>query len=160
MSTKLLGPFLDDKAVLATLYQRTTSAVSLAALDCNWADDDNADEEKNYFNLWAAVSFYETTDRVFLQGARFSNWNIEYELKLASTEKSMGLYRLSLDNAGEFPNEFVLRLDRETGECIYDNNNFRNYFIERGKGHFATAISCDGNVFSFESIINVKIANI
>jgi hypothetical protein len=158
MTNKLLGPFLDDKAVLAT-FQRTTAAVSLVALDCNWTDDGNTNEEKDYFNLWAAVSFYETTDRVFLQGARFSNWNVEYELKLASTEKSIGLYRLSLDNAGEFPNEFVLRLERETGECIYDNNNFRNYFIERGKGHFATAISCEGNVFSFESIINVKIAS-
>ncbi|GBU26373.1 hypothetical protein R83H12_03069 [Fibrobacteria bacterium R8-3-H12] len=159
MNNKLFGPFLDDKAVLATLHQHTAAVISLAALDCNWADDGNEGIEKDYFNLWAAVSFYETTDRVFLQGARFSNWNIEYELKLVSKEKSMGLYRLSLDNAGEFPNEFVLRLERETGECIYDNNNFRNYFIERGKGHFATAISSEGNVFSFESIIPVNITS-
>jgi len=159
MNTKLFGPFLDDKAVLATVHQYTTAIVSLAALDCNWTDDGNEDGEKDYFNLWAAVSFYEKTDRVFLQGARFSNWNIEYELKLVSTEKNIGLYRLSLNNANEFPNEFVLRLERETGEYIYDNNNFRNYFIERGKGHFATAISSEDGVFSFESIIPVKIAS-
>jgi len=159
MNTKLLGPFLDNKAVLATLHQHTTAIVYLAALDCNWTDDGNDASEKDYFNLWAAVSFYETTDRVFLQGARFSNWNIEYELKLASTEKNIGLYSLSLNNANEFPTEFVLRLERETGECIYDNNNFRNYYIERGKGHFATAISCEGNVFSFESIIPLSVIN-
>jgi len=159
MNTEFFGPFLDDKAVLATLNQRTAAAVSLAALDCNWTDDDNANDEKDYFNLWASVSFYEKTDRVFLQGARFSNWNIEYELKFVSKEKNTGLYRLSLNNAGEFPNEFVLRLERETGEYVYDNNNYRNYYIERGKGHFATAISCGGNVFSFESIIPVKIAS-
>jgi len=159
MNTKLFGPFLDDKAVLATLNQHAAAVVSLAALDCNWTDDGNVSGEKDYFNLWAVVSFYEKTDRVFLQGARFSNWNIEYELRLASTEKNIGLYRMSLNNANEFPNEFVLRLERETGEYIYDNNNFRNYFIERGKGHFATAISFDGCVYSFESIIPVKIAS-
>jgi len=159
MNTELFGPFLDDKAVLAALHQHAAAAVALAALDCNWPDDDNADKEKDYFNLWASVSFYEKTDRVFLQGARFSNWNIEYELRLVSTEKNIGLYRLSLNSAGEFPNEFVLRLERETGECIYDNNNYRNYYIERGKGHFATAISLEGKVFSFESIIPVKIAS-
>jgi hypothetical protein len=159
MNTKHLGPFLNDKAVLATLHQHTAAVVSLAALDCNWTDDSNANGEKDYFNLWAAVSFYEKTDRVFLQGARFSNWNVEYELKLASKDNNIGLYRLSLNNANEFPNEFVLRLERETGEYIYDNNNFRNYYIERGKGHFATAISYDGSVFFFESIIQVKIAS-
>ena len=159
MSTRLFGPFLDNEAVLATLHQHTAAVVSLAALDCNWTDDGNASGEKDYFNLWAAVSFYETTDRVFLQGGRFSNWNIEYELKLVSTEKNIGLYRLSLNNANEFPNEFVLRLERETGEYVYDNNNYRNYYIERGKGHFATAISCEGNVFSFETIIPVKVIN-
>jgi len=159
MNTKLFGPFLDDKAVLATFQQHTAAAVSLAALDCNWTDDGNMSGEKDYFNLWAVVSFYEKTDRVFLQGARFSNWNIEYELKLVSTEKNIGLYRLSLNNASEFPNEFVLRLERETGECIYDNNNLRNYYIERGRGHFATAVSLDGNIFSFESIIPIKVLN-
>jgi len=157
MSTELFGPFLDNKAVLATLHQHTAAIVSLAALDCNWTDESNSSSDKDYFNLWAAVSFYEKTDRVFLQGARFSNWNIEYELKLVGKEKNMGLYSLSLNNANDFPNEFVLRLERETGEYIYDNNNYRNYFIERGKGHFATAISFGGGVFSFESIINMNI---
>ena len=159
MSTKLFGPFLDDKAVLATVHQYTTAIVSLAALDCNWTDDGGENGEKDYFNLWAAVSFYEKTDRVFLQGGRFSNWNVEYELKLVSTEKNIGLYRISLNSASEFPNEFVIRLERENGECIYDNNNLRNYYIERGRGHFATAISQDGNVFSFESIVPIKVIN-
>jgi len=158
MTTELLGPFLNDKAVLATLRQGAASIVSLAALDCNWTDDGNSNGEKDYFNVWAAVSFYEKTDKVFLQGARFSNWNIEYELRFVGKEKNLGLYSISLDNAGDFPNEFVIRLERETGEYIYDNNNFRNYFIERGKGHFATAISFGGKVFSFESIINMNIA--
>jgi len=159
MSNKLLGPFLDNEAVLATLNQHTVAVLYLAALDCNWTDNSKASGEKDYFNLWAAVSFYEKSDRVFLQAARSSNWNIEHELKLVSTEKNIGLYRLSLENVSEFPNEFVLRLERETGECIYDNNNYRNYYIERGKGHFATAISHDGNVFSFESIIPLKVIN-
>jgi len=159
MNTELLGPFLDDKAVLATIHQHTAAIVSLAALDCNWTDENNASDDKDYFNLWAAVSFYEKTDRVFLQGARFSNWNIEYELKFVSKEKNVGLYRLSLNNANDFPNEFVLRLERETGEYIYDNNNYRNYYIERGKGHFATAISKGNSVFSFESIIPIKVIN-
>jgi hypothetical protein len=157
MGIKNFGPFLSDEVVLAIARQRIAGVVSLAALDCNWTDGNS--DEKDYFNLWAVVSFYEKKDRVFLHGARFSNWNFEYEMKLAGKEKNIGLYRLSLDNVNDFPNEFVLRLERETGEQIYDNNNFRNYYIEHSKGHFATAISCDNNIFSFESIIPMRIVN-
>ena len=159
MNNKNFGSFLTDEAVLEITQQHIPGVVSLVAFDCNWTDGNDASGEKDYFNLWAAVSFHEKKDRIFLHGARFSNWNIEYEMKLIGKVENTGVYRLSLNNVNEFPNEFVIRLERETGEQIYDNNNFRNYYIEHSKGRFTTAIAHKGSIFSFESIIPVKIIN-
>ncbi|MCL2284247.1 MAG: hypothetical protein FWC26_13100 [Fibromonadales bacterium] len=147
------GPLLNDEAVLKIAQQRSTGVVSLAALDCNWT----ANAEKNYFNIWAAVSFHQRKDRMFLQGGRFCNWNLEYEMKLVCTEKNMSLYSLSLNNRNEFPNEFVIRLDRESGEHLYDNNDYLNYSIEHSQGRFATAIAQGSKVFSFDTIVPIKI---
>lgn len=161
MAEKNFGPFLGDEDVWAIAKQRMSGAVSLAALDCNWTGSAKVPGEKDYFNIWAVVSFPEKKDRVFLHGARFSTWNLEIEMKLVGTVKNVGLYRLSLENPNEFPNEFVLLLKREeTGEEIYDNNNYRNYYIEHSKGHFATAVSHGGSVFSFDSIIPVKVIHV
>ncbi len=158
MGNKNFGPFLSDNDVWAIVHQRNTSAiVYLAALDCNWVGENRAEGENDYFNMWVAVSFYEEKDMVFLHGARFCNWNLEYKMKLVGTENNVGLFRLSLNNPEEFPNEFVIRLERENGEHIYDNNNYRNYYIEHNKGLFASAVSQAGNVFSFETIIPVKV---
>jgi hypothetical protein len=153
---EVLGPFLADEDVLAIAMQHTRSTVYLAALDCNWAGKNKSGGEEDYLNIWAAVSFYEESDKVFMQGARFSTWNLEYEMKLVSSEKNLGLYRLSLQNPEEFPNEFVIRLERESGEQLYDNNNYRNYYIDHDKGHFATAVSNKSGVLYFDSIIPIK----
>jgi hypothetical protein len=150
------GPFLDDAAVTEIVQQNAFETLSMAALDCNWVSGG----EKNYFNLWAAVKFYEKKDKVFLHGARFCNWNLEYEMKFVCAVENTGIYRLSLNNPEEFPNEFVMHLKRESGEHIYDNNNYRNFFIEHDKGHFATAIAHNGNVFYFGTIIPIKIITI
>jgi len=138
---------------LKIMLQRNIDTMSLIALDCNWT----ADSEKNYFNVWAAVSFHQRKDRLFLHGARFCNWSLEYEMEPVITVDNMNLYRLSLNKPSEFPNEFVLRLDRETGEQIYDNNDYRNYSIEHDQGHFVSAILQSTGIFSFETIIPVKI---
>jgi len=151
----VFGPFLDDEAVLKIVQQRTTGVVSLAAFDCNWTQD----SEKNYFNVWAVVSFCENKDRVFLHGGRFCHWNLEYEMELVNTVKNIGLFRLSLDNNETFPNEFVIRLEREFGEHIYDNNNYRNFSIEHGKGHCVSAIACGTEIYSFDSIIPIQVIN-
>jgi hypothetical protein len=153
---EVFGPFLADEDVLAIAHQHTHGTVYLAALDCNWIGKNKADGEEDYFNVWAAVSFHEEKDKVFLHGARFSNWNVEWEMEFIVSEKNLGLYRLSLTNPEEFPNEFVIRLERETGERIYDNNQYRNYFIAHDKGHFATGISTKPNIFYFDSIIPLK----
>ncbi len=152
-----LGPFLDDEAVLKIARQRIAGTLSLAALDCNWTGKNRVGGEKDYFNAWAAVSFYEKEDKVFLHGARFSNWDLEYEMELVSTAENLGLFRLSLDNPDKFPNEFVIRLEREAGELIYDNNNYRNFYIEHNKGHFATAIAQGGSIYFFETITPIHI---
>jgi hypothetical protein len=158
MENKNFGPFLGDKDVWAIVRKRNTSAIMyLTAFDCYWTGENKANGEKDYFNIWVAVSFYEKKDRVFLHGARFSNWSLEYEMKQVGTENNIGLFRLALDNSNEFPNEFVIRLERESGEHIYDNNNYRNYYIEHGKGLFASAVAQNGSVFSFETIIPVKV---
>jgi len=143
-----LGPFLNDEDALAIAQQHASGVIRLAALDCKWTE---------YFNLWAAVSFYEKEDKVFLHGARFSNWNLGYEMELVGTEKNLGLYRISLTNPEQFPNEFVIRLERENGEHFYDNNDYRNYYIDHSKGHFTTAISNKGSILSFDSITPIKI---
>jgi hypothetical protein len=153
------GPFLADEDVFAIARQHARGTVYMAALDCNWTGKNKAEGEKDYFNIWVAVSFHEEKDKVFLHGARFSTWNLEYEMKLASTEKNLGIYRLSLDNPEEFPNEFVVRLERESGEILYDNNNFRNYYIEHDKGHFATGISTQNSTLAFNSITPILVIN-
>jgi len=151
----VFGPFLDDEAVLKIAQQRTTEVVSLAAFDCNWTPD----AEKNYFNVWAAVSFCGSKDKVFLHGGRFCHWNLEYEMEQVGMVKNMGLFRLSLDNKETFPNEFVIRLEREFGEHIYDNNNFRNFSIEHDKGHCVSAIAFGTGIYSFNSIIPIQVIN-
>jgi hypothetical protein len=157
LKNEAFGPFLDDEAILKIAGQRIDGTVSLVALDCNWTGKNKASNEKDYFNVWAAVSFYQGKDKVFLNGARFSNWDLEREMELVGTVENLGLFRLSLNNPNEFPNEFVIRLERETGEQIYDNNNFRNFYIEHNKGHFATAIAQGGSIFSFEKITPIHI---
>jgi len=157
LKKEALGPFLDDEAVLKIARQSIAGTVFLAALDCNWTGKNKISDEKDYFNVWAAVSFYQKKDKVLLHGARYSNWNLEYEMELVNTVENLGLFRLSLSNPNEFPNEFVILLERETGEQIYDNNNFRNYYIEHNKGHFATAIAQGDSVFSFEAITPINI---
>jgi hypothetical protein len=157
MKNNQFGPFLSDKAVLAIVQQSTIGPVALAALDCNWTDRGKTSEAADYFNIWAAVRFHEKEDRVFLHGARFSNWTVEHEMKFACSAGNIGLYSLSLDNQDHFPNEFVIRLEREAGEQIYDNNDYRNYYVEHSKGYFATAISQDGCIFSFDSIVPIKV---
>jgi hypothetical protein len=158
MENENFGPFLSDKDVWAMVKQ-PAGTVFLAALDCNWTGENRVSGEKDYFNMWVAVNFCEEKDKVFLHGARFSNWNLEYELKPLGIKNNTGLFRLALDNPNEFPNEFVIRLERESGEQIYDNNNYRNFSIEHSKGHFASAISQGGNVLSFETIIPIKVIN-
>jgi hypothetical protein len=157
MENKHFGPFLTDEAVLAIACKRAIGSVSLAALDCNWTGQNKVQGEKDYFDIWAAVSFFDENDRVFLHGARFSNWNLEYEMNLVLTSENMGLYRLALDNPNEFPNEFVIRLVKETGEELYDNNNYRNYSIEHNNGHFATAIKRHSSIIVFDSITPIEI---
>ena len=153
LKNEVLGPFLDDDDVLKIAQHRMVGPVSLAAFDCNWTTS----PEKNYFNVWAVVSFHQRTDKVFLQGGRFCHWNMEYEMKLVSTKNNVSLYRLSLHNADDFPNEFVLRLERENGEHIYDNNNYSNFSIEHSQGHSMSAIAQGAGIFSFESIISAKV---
>jgi len=148
-----VGPFLDDAAALKIAQHRTGGVVYLAALDCNWAED----AAKNYFNIWVAVSFHQNNDRVFLHGAKFCNWNLDYEMKLVNTVNNMSLYRLSLNKSGEFPDEFVIRLERESGEHIYDNNDYVNYSIEYSRGHLATAIALDSAIVSYETITPFKV---
>ena len=157
LKKEALGPFLDDEDILKIAGQCITGTVFLVALDCNWVGKNRVSGEKDYFNVWAAVSFYQGKDKVFLNGARFSNWDLEREMELVGTVENLGLFRLSLNNPNEFPNEFVIRLERETGEQIYDNNNFRNFCIEHGKGHFATAIAQGDSIFSFETITPIHI---
>ncbi|MDR1829939.1 MAG: hypothetical protein LBQ76_04125 [Candidatus Fibromonas sp.] len=157
LKKEALGPFLDDEAVLKIARQRIAGTVFLAALDCNWTGKNRVNDEKDYLNVWVAVSFYQRKDKVFLHGARFSNWTLEHEMELVSTVENLGLFRLSLNNPDVFPNEFVIRLERETGEQIYDNNNFRNFYIEHNKGHFATAIAQGDSIFSFETITPIHI---
>ena len=152
-----LGPFLDDEAILKIAKQRITGTVFFVALDCNWVGKNRVSGEKDYFNIWAAVSFYQGKDKVFLSGARFSNWDLEHEMELVGTVENLGLFRLSLDDPNVFPNEFVIRLERETGEQIFDNNNFRNFCIEHSKGHFVTAITQGDSIFSFETITPIHI---
>ncbi len=159
LKNEALGPFLDDEAVLKIARQHTAGTFSLVAFDCNWIGKSRIKGEKDYFNVWAAVSFHEKKDKVFLHGGRFCNWNLEYEMELACSAENIGIYRLSLDNPDDFPNEFVIRLDRESGEQIYDNNNYRNFFVEHGRGHFASALAQGNTVFSFETIIPLKVIN-
>ncbi|MCL2261267.1 MAG: hypothetical protein FWC15_07955 [Fibromonadales bacterium] len=144
---------LDNEAALKLAQYRTCGGVSLTALDCNWAEN----AANSYFHIWVAVSFHQGKDKVFLHGARYSNWNLDYEMTLANTINNMGLYSLSLSNPDEFPDEFVLRLERETGEHIYDNNDYHNYFIEHGGGHCASAVKFGSGIVSFETITPVKV---
>jgi len=142
----------DDGAALKLAQQRTGGVVSLTALDCNWVEN----AANSYFHLWAAVSFHQNNDRVFLHGARYSNWNLGYEMKLISTVNNLSLYGLLLNNADEFPDEFVLRLERETGEHIYDNNDYRNYSIEHGVGRCASAVAFGSGIVCFGTVTPVK----
>lgn len=153
MENNVSVQLLSDEAVLKLAQQRMGGIVSLTALDCNWADS----AASSYFNVWAAVSFHQGNDKVFLHGARYSNWNLDYKMKLINTMNNMSLYGLSLNNPDEFPDEFVLRLERETGEHIYDNNDYRNYSIEHGVGHSASAVTFGSGIISFETITSVKV---
>jgi len=152
------GHFLNDNAVLALIPKHSPSVVYLVALDCNWTGKILSDGEE-YFDIWVAVSFHENKDRIFIHGARFSNWNLEYEMSFAGKSGNTGLYKLSLKNSNDFPNEFVIKLVRESGEHIYDNNDYRNYSIEHGKGRFATAVSFENRVLSFGKIIPIKVTD-
>lgn len=155
LNKEIPGLFLNTESVSKIIQYHSKETIFLAALDCNWVEQNSTCQ--SYFNLWAAVNFYEDNDRIFLHGARFSTWNIEYELAFVKKVGNIGLFQLSLNNADEFPNEFVIRLERESGEHFYDNNDYRNYHVGNNQGHFSTAISCNKGIYSFGSIIPIKV---
>ncbi|GHV13849.1 hypothetical protein AGMMS49938_09020 [Fibrobacterales bacterium] len=151
-----MSNFLNDDAVLEVVKTKPRETVLFAGLDCNWnTNSDNT--EKDYFNVWAVVNFYEKTDRVILQGARFGKWNLDFVMQFVKAMGNVGLYKISLDNQSEFPDEFVIRLERDMGERFYDNNNYRNYYLDHSKGHLATGIAIDERVISFNAITTFKI---
>jgi hypothetical protein len=95
--------------------------------------------------------------QMVLQGARFGVWNVERAFRPLSEVAGRVLYGLSLENQNEFPDEFVIRFDRTSGERVYDNNNFHNYHIEKYAGHSLNVIPAQEVLFDLGEITAVQL---
>jgi hypothetical protein len=128
------------------------------ALDCNLGAPVGGRFDSDYFKVWAVGSAGHE-GKMVLQGARFGVWNLEREFKAVQEVSGRVLYELSLENQNEFPDEFVVRFDRTSGERVYDNNKFNNYHLEKYSGHSLTAIPAGDILFDLGGILPVRLFN-
>ena len=126
---------------------RSTPPVCLVALDCNWGPPVSGRFDTDFLQVWAAAATSLKPKRVSLLGARDdSEWNIEVDLNLVSTEGEMHLFFAALGSQYEFPNQFVIRMESEDGSVFYDNNGGHgvDYRLVPYGGRMTSAVVGDG----------------
>ena len=154
---------LTDDDAKALARQKAGNTVSFIALDCNWGPPISGRADTDYFEIWAAAkkegkgSKAGKGDKVYVQGARNGVWDVDVEMKKIADLDNHTLYHLSMGVGSDAPEEFVIRLVREDGTTLYDNNGNKNYRVSRYIGHSVSAVATKEAIFDLGEIFPVRL---
>ncbi|GHV07482.1 hypothetical protein AGMMS50229_14400 [Campylobacterota bacterium] len=154
---------LSDATVTALAKQKASSLfggsrkIALIAIDGNWGPPISGRFDSDFLNIWAAVPAGNKGE-VILQGGRNGQWNISIPFQPLGKPEKISLYKLHLSVQGEFPDEFVIRLNCGA-ETFYDNNDGQNYRLTPYQRYFSSAAFNEQYILDFNSILPVVLYN-
>lgn len=151
---------LSQNDVEALAAQTAQGMVHLIAVDYNWGPPIPGRFDTDFLRIWAVAQGDGSTGAVFLQGAQQGKWSINTRLGFqrvlsapTQSPSTYGLYFLELGSSYGFPDEFVIRFDKDGTSYYDDNGGFgHNYHLVPNQGHGASAIAGAEAIFALPDI--------